>query len=42
MPAHNFSYPSSAAVVVFGVHLSTQTTFRLDPDSSGPAIRPCM
>jgi hypothetical protein len=27
---HNISYPSSAAAVVFGVHLSAQTVFRLD------------
>ena len=38
MPAHNFSYPSSAAAVVFGVHLSAQAVFRLDRKS--PAIRP--
>ena len=39
-PAHNFSYPSSAAAVVFGVHLSAQAAFRLDRKS--PAIRPCV
>jgi len=27
---HNFSYPSSAAAVVFGGHLSAQASFRLD------------
>jgi len=36
----NFSYPSSAAAVVFGVHLSAQTVFRLDRKS--PAIRTCV
>ena len=36
----NFSYPSSAAAVVFGVHLSVQAAFRLDRKS--PAIRPCV
>ncbi len=34
---HNFSYPSSAAAVVFGVYLSAQTVSRLDRKS--PAIR---
>ena len=37
---HNFSYPSSAGSVVFGVHLSAQAAFRLDRKS--PAIRPCV
>jgi len=27
---YNFSYPSSAAAVVFGVYLSAQAVFRLD------------
>ena len=27
---HNISYPSSAAAVVFGVHLSARAAFRLD------------
>jgi hypothetical protein len=27
---HNFSYPSSAAAVVFGMHLSARAAFRLD------------
>jgi peroxiredoxin len=36
----NISYPSSAAAVVFGVHLSAQGCFRLDRKS--PAIRPCV
>ncbi len=27
---HNISYPSSAAAVVFGVHLSARVAFRLD------------
>jgi len=27
---HNFSYPSSAAAVVSGVHLSARAVFRLD------------
>jgi len=40
--AHNFSYPSSAAAVVSGVYLSAQAAFRLDPDTSGPAIRTCV
>ncbi len=41
----NISYPSSAAAVVFGVHLSAQAAFRLDrkspaPDSyRGPPLR---
>jgi len=39
-PAANFSYPSSAAAVVFGVHLSARAAFRLDRKS--PAIRPCV
>jgi hypothetical protein len=38
--ANNFSYPSSPAAVVFGVHLSAQAVFRLDRKS--PAIRPCV
>ena len=38
----NFSYPSSAAAVVFGVHLSARAAFRLDPEDSGPTIRPCV
>jgi hypothetical protein len=37
---YNFSYPSSAAAVVFGVHLSARAVFRLDRKS--PAIRPCV
>jgi len=40
MPAHNISYPSSAAAVVFGGHLSAQAAYRLDRKS--PAIRPCV
>jgi hypothetical protein len=36
----NISYPSSAAAVVFGVHLSARAAFRLDRKS--PAIRPCV
>jgi hypothetical protein len=36
----NFSYPSSAAAVVFGVYLSARAVFRLDRKS--PAIRPCV
>ena len=39
-PPYNFSYPSSAAAVVFGVHLSAWSVFRLDRKS--PAIRPCV
>jgi hypothetical protein len=39
-PACNISYPSSAAAVVFGVHLSARAAFRLDRKS--PAIRPCV
>jgi len=31
-----------AAAVVFGVHLSAWAAFRLDPDYSGPAVRPCV
>jgi hypothetical protein len=38
--AYNFSYPSSAAAVVFGVHLFAQAVFRLDRKS--PAIRTCV
>jgi len=38
--AHNISYPSSAATVVFGGHLSARAAFRLDRKS--PAIRPCV
>jgi hypothetical protein len=34
---YNFSYPSSAAVVVFGGYLSAQAVFRLDRKS--PAVR---
>jgi hypothetical protein len=37
---HNFSYPSSAAAVVFGGHLSAQAAFRLDRKS--PAVRTCV
>ena len=37
---YNFSYPSSAAAVVFGVYLSAQAVFRLDRKS--PAIRTCV
>ena len=37
---YNFSYPSSAAAVVFGGHLSAQAAFRLDRKS--PAVRPCV
>jgi hypothetical protein len=36
----NFSYPSSAAAVVFGVHLSARAAFRFDRKS--PAIRTCV
>jgi hypothetical protein len=36
----NISYPSSAAAVVFGWHLSARAVFRLDRKS--PAIRPCV
>jgi hypothetical protein len=36
----NFSYPSSAATVVFGGHLSAQASSRLDRKS--PAIRHCV
>ncbi|MFA6013365.1 MAG: hypothetical protein WC799_25465 [Desulfobacteraceae bacterium] len=42
MQGAHFSYPSSAAAVVFGVYLSAQAAFRLDPEDSGPAIRPCV
>ena len=38
--AGNISYPSSAAAVVFGVHLSAQAAFRLDRKS--PAVRTCV
>jgi len=38
--AHNFSYPSSAAAVVFGGHLSAQAAFRFDRKSH--AIRTCV
>jgi hypothetical protein len=38
--ANNISCPSSNAAVVFGVHLSAQAVFRLNPECSGPAIRP--
>jgi len=37
---YNISYPSSAAAVVFGVHLSARAASRLDRKS--PAIRPCV
>jgi len=37
---YNISYPSSAAAVVFGGHLSARAAFRLDRKS--PAIRPCV
>jgi hypothetical protein len=40
----NLSYPSSAAAVVFGVHLSAQSrVLGIDPDTSGqsaPALAP--
>ena len=36
----NFSYPSSAAAVVFCVHLSARAAFQLDRKS--PAVRPCV
>ena len=36
-PAYNFSYPSSAIAVVFGVYLSARAAFRLDRKS--PTIR---
>jgi len=36
----NFSYPASAAAVVFGVYLSAWAAFQLDRKS--PAIRPCI
>ena len=36
----HFSYPASAAAVVFGGYLSAQAAFRLDRKS--PAIRPCV
>lgn len=39
-PAANISYLSSAAAVVFGVHLSAQAVFQLDRKS--PAIRSCV
>jgi len=38
--AANISYPSSAAAVVFGGHLSAWVAFPLDRKS--PAIRPCV
>ena len=38
--AHNISYPSSAAAVVFGVYHSAWAAFRLDRKS--PAVRPCV
>jgi len=38
--AANFSYPSSAAAVVFGGHLSARAVYRLDRKS--PAIRTCV
>jgi len=38
--AGNFSYPSSAAAVVFCGHLSARAAFRLDRKS--PAVRPCV
>jgi hypothetical protein len=37
---HNFSYPASAAAVVFGGYLSAWAAFRLDRKS--PAIRTCV
>jgi hypothetical protein len=39
-PVHNFSYPSSAAAVVFGLYLAARAAFRLDRKL--PAIRPCV
>jgi hypothetical protein len=39
-PAHNFRYPSSAAAVVSGGHLSARAAFLLDRNS--PAVRPCV
>ncbi len=44
--AYNFSYPSSAGSVVFGVHLSARAPdsyrdFRLDL-ALGETIRPCV
>jgi hypothetical protein len=36
----NISYPSSAAAVVFGGHLSARAAFRLERKS--PAVRPCV
>jgi len=36
----HFSYPSSAAAVVFGGHLSARAAFRFDRKS--PAVRPCV
>ncbi len=33
--ADNFSYPSSAAAVVFVGHLLARAGYRLDPDASG-------
>ncbi len=38
MPAHNFSYPSSAAAVVFGGHLSARAAFRFDRKSPAMGI----
>ena len=38
----NISYPSSAGSVVFGVYFSARAAYRLDPEDSGPAIRPCV
>jgi len=38
--AANFSYPSSAAAVVFGEHLSAQAASGLDRKL--PAVRPCV
>jgi hypothetical protein len=39
--AYNFSYPSSAAVVVFGGHLSARSRL-IGIDMKSPAIRPCV
>jgi len=36
----NFSYPSSAAAVVFSGYLSAHAAYRLDRKS--PAVRPCV
>ncbi|MBV5312784.1 MAG: hypothetical protein JZU47_05775, partial [Prolixibacteraceae bacterium] len=38
----HFSYPSSAAAVVFGGHLSAQAAFRLDIRQLADAIRTCV